>query len=368
MRPMATPRRLLDSTIRQAALLQRLKAGEVRKFGPFLKEMDKRFREILTRDEITTFQRDRLERLLAEVSTMLTGVFGQYRSQLQRDLFELAEYSAGFEARALTASLADFEAVIPAPVQVMAAVTASPLAVKGAGGGKLLEPFVRDWTVAETEAVVGAIRVGAFQGRTNAEIIRTVRGTKAANYADGLLAVADRHAAAVVNTAVQHVANVARFETWKANKVEKYRWVSTLDGRTSEICQSLDGQVFKVGDGPQPPAHINCRSTTVAELDEGFEWLSEGRTRASQIGQVDAKMNYYDWLQTQSVKFQDEMLGPFRGALLREGGLSSSEFGRLQLDRNFSPITLEQMRTLAPLAFDRAGIAISDAGRAVWKD
>ncbi|MDF2490951.1 MAG: phage head morphosis protein, partial [Pseudomonas sp.] len=31
-------------------------------------------------------------------------------------------------------------------------------------------------------------------------------------------------------------------------------------------------------------------------------------------------------------------------------------FSELQLDRNFRPLTLEQMKGLEPLAFERAGI------------
>jgi SPP1 gp7 family putative phage head morphogenesis protein len=253
---------------------------------------------------------------------------------------------------------------------VSAAILSAPLAVKGADGGKLLDAFISDWSAKEVEAVTGAIRVGAFHGRTNAEILRTIRGTKAANYADGLLAVTDRHAAAVVQTAVQHVASVARMETWKRNSdiVTGYRWVSTLDSRTTDICMALDGQVFKYGKGPTPPAHVNCRSTTVAELDSDFDFLKLRGERASQDGPVDGKLTYYDWLLGQPKAFQNEMLGPFRAELLRSGGLSASEFGRLQLDRNFTPISLARMQTLDPLAFDRAGIAISENGRAVWKD
>ncbi len=40
--------------------------------------------------------------------------------------------------------------------------------------------------------------------------------------------------------------------------------------------------------------------------------------------------------------------------LFREGGLSIELFSELQLDRNFSPLTLVQMHALEPLAFEKA--------------
>ena len=67
-------------------------------------------------------------------------------------------------------------------------------------------------------------------------------------------------------------------------------------------------------------------------------------------------LSYYDWLKQQPAAFQDKAIGPVRAKLFREGGLSIERFSELQLDRNFSPLTLVQMKALEPLAFERAGI------------
>src|SRR3546814_10812384 len=82
------------------------------------------------------------------------------------------------------------------------------------------------------------------------------------------------------------------------NDITEYRWVSTLDGRTTSQCRSLDGKVFTIGKGPRPPIHMNCRSTTVAIIP-GLENLSDILTRASQDGQVKGSLTYYEWLKTQ---------------------------------------------------------------------
>ena len=59
-------------------------------------------------------------------------------------------------------------------------------------------------------------------------------------------------------------------KSYEAARIEKYRYLATLDLRTSKICASLDGKLFLVSEqypGKNcPPMHPWCRSTTVAEI------------------------------------------------------------------------------------------------------
>lgn len=360
---MALSEALLQSTVRHQVFLEGLKSGQVNQFAAFLEEIDRSIRERLTRHDLTEFTRGRLEKLLKQVDGALGEIFDRYYDDLAGHLVDLAAYESEFEAKALDDALeeAGFESVLPAQNQIRAAVFSVPLSVRGADGGKLLDDFVKDWTSSERKRVTGAIRQGFFEGQTTFQILKNVRGTKANQYRDGILATTNRHADAIVRTAVQHAASVARFEAWKQNSnvVTGYRWVSTLDGRTSTICRTLDGQVFKIGKGPMPPAHIRCRSTTVAELDARFKFLQKGRQRASKDGPVDGSETYYSWLQKQPANFQDDVLGPVRGNLLRNGGLDAKRFAQLNLDRNFKPLTLAEMRKKEPLAFQKAADALS---------
>ncbi len=356
---MATPDALIDSTVRHAVYLERLKSGEAKQMADFLKEADREIRKkLLFRSEIAAYKRDKLNRLLKEIDTLLTGLYAKQVGGLLDSLQELAEYEAGFEARSLGAVVGSVSFAVPAASTVWSAATLDPMSVRGSQGGKLLEPFIKDWSRSEIEAVKNRIRQGAFEGQTNAEIVRSIRGTKALRYKDGLLEITRRHAEAIVRTAVQHVASTARSQTWQHNAdlVTGYRWVSTLDSRTTTQCRSLDGQKFEMGDGPLPPLHIGCRSTTVAELNDGLDFLDKGGTRSSANGYVDADLTYYQWLKRQPAAFQDSAVGPTRGKLLRNGGINAERFAQLQLDRNFQPLTLNEMRQLEPQAFERAGI------------
>ncbi|MDZ5602591.1 minor capsid protein [Pseudomonas sp. RP23018S] len=351
---------LLEQVSRHAVLLERLKAGEVKKFQTTLRQVDTQVRDQLTRKELTTYSRNRLEEFLGGVGGKLLSIYQAFGERMQADLVDIALYEAAFEGRSLAEALL-IDAIMPADSLLRAAINTKPLQVAGIDGGKLLKPFLKDWTRTESTRVTNAIRLGVVQGKTNAEITQAIRGTAAQNFTDGVLAVSNRNAKAVVHTAVQHVATTARMETLAANAefIPGYRIVATLDRKTSVLCKSLDGREFEAGKGPVPPFHIKCR-TTIVPITKLSEVLADGATRAS-VGssggaQVSAGLSYYQWLKTQPATFQDAALGPVRAKLFRDGGLTAERFAALQLDKNFKPLTLDQLKELEPLAFQRAGI------------
>lgn len=355
---MATSELLIEAATRNAVMLERLKSGEVAKIEPFLQRIDRDLRLRLSRDSLTEYSRRRLETLLTSIDAMLAKIQGEYTDQLMLDLADVAQYEAAFEARSLDQILVNVSAAVPTVAALRTAIDTRPLSVTGADGGKLLTSFIADWSQAERNRVTGAIRQGYVQGETNQQIINRIRGTKRLKYSDGILSIIKRDAEAIVRTGIQHVASVARFETWNANSdvVTGYEIVATLDSSTTVICRSLDGRTFKLGKGPIPPFHVRCRTTTAATLDERFDFLKEGATRSSKDGYVDASETYYSWLKKQSAGFQREVLGPTRAKLFRDGGISAKRFAELQLDRNFKPLDLEQLRSLEPLMFERAGL------------
>lgn len=348
---MATPDRprLADATLRHAVHVEGFKAHEAETFAPFLREIDRTIRERLTRDDLTAFTRERLEALLVEVDAMLAGVLERFTGQLLLDLREFAPVEA--QATAAILSQAGVSVSLPAAEMVIAAAFTDPLA---AGKGKLLEGFVRDWTQSERQAVTGAIRLGMVQGKTTAEIVRDIRGTKARKFADGLLAVTARNAETVVLTATAHVAASARASVYGANAdiLGGEQWDATLDHRTCPSCGALDRQVFDIGKGPQTPLHPRCRCVRIPVLSDEFAWLTEGEKRSSEHGAVEAE-SYYQWLKRQPPDYQDKALGPARAKLLREGGLSAEKFAALQLDRRWQPMTLDAMRKAEPELFAR---------------
>jgi hypothetical protein len=75
-------------------------------------------------------------------------------------------------------------------------------------------------------------------------------------------------------------------------------------------------------------------------------------TRASMDGQVPADTTYGEWLKNQSTARQDEILGPERGALFRQGKLPLDRFAN---DRG-KWLSLDELRERDAKAFERAGL------------
>lgn len=359
------PQGLKDIAGRHQSHYERLKSSEVKKFDDFLLQMDADLRNIITRSDITDFTRDRLEQQLKQIGVILNGTFDQYKAVWIDSIKQAAIYEADFELRTLQNVLDGVEFSMPADSQITAAVFSAPLGdIGGAAGGALLADYFDGMSKAQISKVQGAIRLGYAEGQTTAQIVQRIRGTKAAGYSDGIWSTTKRDVEAVVRTALQHASSQARNQVWQDNKsvIRGVEWVSTLDSRTSQICAALDSQVFPIDKGPRPPAHINCRSTTSAALKPEYAELSQGRTRAARdpetgkVTSVSSKETYYSWLKKQPAAFQDSVIGPTRGKLLRNGGLSAERFAELQLGKNFEPLTLEEMRKLDPLAFDKAGL------------
>jgi uncharacterized protein with gpF-like domain len=138
----------------------------------------------------------------------------------------------------------------------------------------------------------------------------------------------------LVRTSVNDVANAASQQVYKANPkvTQKYQYVATLDSRTSAICRTLDGKEFEYGNGPLPPQHYNCRSTTIPVID----WEGMGLTppdqiigapkRASKDGQVAGDLDYANWLKNKP-EVQREVFGskqPYYQRLLKKYGANGA--------------------------------------------
>jgi hypothetical protein len=146
--------------------------------------------------------------------------------------------------------------------------------------------------------------------------------------------------------------------TYEANKdiVKGVQIVATLDNRTTEICMSEDGKVYDVGDGPRPPFHFNCRTTTTPVLkslrEMGFKSptgkpLSKA-TRASVNGQVPARQTYGSWLKRQPKAVQEDALGVEKARLFRHGDLTVDRF----VDDRRNVLTLDELRRREGLSTD----------------
>ena len=334
---------LLTSLISHQIWLQRTASGEVKDLAPFLQEM----RDEIKR-QVLLFGDDgrstaRLNKLLRDLEEALTGLTGDWQTKLTEDLKELAAYEAEWNAKTLTANV-NAEFVTPTAEQVWAAAEFQPLALndKPVDFTKLMS----GWGETEVSRLVTGVKMGFVQGQTTRQIVKNVVG------AGGLADISERNAATVIRTALSHVSNEARNETYRQNDdiIEKYEIVATLDSRTSTICRSLDGQEYEIGKGPRPPFHPNCRTTTAPVISSELDFLDKGAKRAARGAeggtQVSADTTYYEFLKQQPAWFVDEALGPTRGKIFRNSGISPEEFRVISVDGFGNPLTLKQMAEL----------------------
>jgi SPP1 gp7 family putative phage head morphogenesis protein len=188
--------------------------------------------------------------------------------------------------------------------------------------GEVVSKAFRGIAVDQSERFGQVVRNGLLTGETTPNIAKRLIGqlqfgesAKTARQlvaAGGeLTAVADNQIMALVRTSINQVANAASQQVYEANQdiTKKYRYIATLDTRTSARCRALDGREFEYGKGPTPPQHFNCRSTTVPIIDPDILPPSTVATRASKDGPVPVNTSYGEWLKKQPRSVQVEVLG-----------------------------------------------------------
>ena len=251
-------------------------------------------------------------------------------------------------------------------------LTAREGAVINLPNGVNVRTAFRRIAASQTELFQNTIRVGLLSNETTAQIAKKLRGNL--NFeATGTLAqikarggigttIANNQIDTIVRTSINQVSNTATFNVYKANAeiVDRYKYVATLDSRTSAICGRLDGQIFEMGKGPQPPQHFNCRSTIVPIIKDEFlerfgldqDDLTQGLQRPAKTGLsttgklVPATENYAIWLSKQDIPTQNKVFGIEKSKIYRSElkTKNPTEVFRSFVRSDGSTLTLEELR------------------------
>jgi SPP1 gp7 family putative phage head morphogenesis protein len=284
-----------------------------------------------------------------------------------RDAVRTVEISPQFAQSVVTTDPTQLN-VVALSDDLFAAVNGAPAtfsltAAKGATitlpNGEVITKAFRGIAVDQAERFSQVVRQGLLTGEPTPDIAKrligslqfgeeakTVRQLVAAG--GQATAVADNQIITLVRTSINQVANTASQQVYEANQdiTKKYRYVATLDTRTSAICAALDGREFEYGKGPMPPQHFNCRSTTVPVIDPDILPPSTTATRASKDGQVPINQSYGEWLAKQPASVQAEALGPGKVAYfnkLADKYGPRNAIAKLVRDDG-AEVTLEQLR------------------------
>ena len=188
--------------------------------------------------------------------------------------------------------------------------------------GEVIEKAFRGIASAQADLISREIRVGITQGESMSKIAKRLRGrlqfganqemtARAQALAGGTgIKLANNQVRTIVRTSVNQVQTMANQSVYAANQdiTKKYEYVATLDARTTALCGSLDGKKFRYGEGPEPPQHFNCRSTTVPIIDDEDLRRRFPDTRPSEVGRVPQDLSYPDWLR-RNPNMQTQALG-----------------------------------------------------------
>lgn len=327
--------------------LQRLATQTASLSIPFVNNMRKEVREAVLKfgDDARTVKK--LNKMLASLDGVLEDVTVDWKSTIEKSLRDISDYENKWFIHTLEAGVKDGAPISsPSPSAVWEAIKFAPLALNNKPVGMI--DMLAGWTINEKDRLLRGVQSGFIQGKTTRQIVKSVAGS-----GDGSLADASqRNVMTVVRTAVNHVSTIARQEGYAENSdiLDGYELVITLDSRTSPICRNWPpGKVYSLTDGyrPLPPFHPGCRTTTMPKVSSEFDFLDEGAKRAARGAdggqQVDADTSYYDFLKGQPAWFQDEAIGPVRGKIFRNAGMTPEEFRQASVDGYNRPLTLEQM-------------------------
>ena len=330
---------LIDASTRHQIMLQRLSGGAFNKLKPILEQLQKDVKARL-RDDPTDFQMHRLTALSADIQALFDEANAEFGKQLNLELNVFTEYETDFQYRMLGNAVTT-ELTLPAIEQVVASVTTAKAELISGGVTKRL-------TISEMVEALGTkpvtienkIRAGIIEGKSVDQMVRDIM--RVANQAH------KRDVRTVVRTAFNLAGSEARKAVVAANSdiITGEKWISTLDGRTSDVCMGRDGKVYDAGVAPFPPAHMNCRSLRVPIIDPryaipGIKGLRSSRNQDGEVVKVSSETTYNSWLKRQPAEFQDEVLGIERAKLFR-GGMNVDKF----TDDNGRTLTLSELKSL----------------------
>lgn len=336
---------LVEAYTRRQVFLQRLANGMWEELRPTLGRI---LEEIETRIRLadTEIRQHNLTQLLRDLQQAIDEGKAEFDEGLRERLVEFAEEEIDFAEQT-------YSQVVTEPLQRPEQASIAPL-VAGATAGiaigaatqrmtnsqmstRLFSPMGKDIRSTVSNGIISRIAFGQLLTR-----VRQKLGTKLPN-----------QARTVVATSLNNVSTAARAAFVTANGLifGEERYVAVLDTRTTLRCAGLDGEIFPVQTGPQPPIHYNCRSTRVPIprsrfIDPQAANLAAGRNQT-----------FSQFLSSQPQSFRDEFFSKFTNgaelqSLAEQGGLNVNQL----IDPSGVQMSLTELRQKYPIAWEQANI------------
>jgi SPP1 gp7 family putative phage head morphogenesis protein len=213
---------------------------------------------------------------------VLTGKRQKGARSLLGEIYKDGYYHSVFEVSKGTGLGATFSKLDKRQIE---AVLSKPWAADGSNFSARIWQD-RDKLVRELQTVLtqGFIRGDAPQKMINAISDR--------------MGVSRSAAARLILTESAYFAGQSRIDSYRELGVEQYKFMATLDKRTSSICRGMDGKVFALSEMEvgvnYPPLHAYCRSTTIPHYEDNVkERIARDEDGKAQT--VPGNMTYEEW-------------------------------------------------------------------------
>ena len=142
-----------------------------------------------------------------------------------------------------------------------------------------------------------------------------IRGDSLEKLADKIaekMKVSKANASRLVYTESAAYSSRARLKSYKDLGIEKYEIVATLDNRTSDICQDMDGKVFDLQDNEvgvtANPFHVRCRTTTAPYFDDMEGERASRNEKTGETEYVPANITYKNWKEKSASNNSEKVL------------------------------------------------------------
>lgn len=341
---MSTNDKIEDAITRHQVFIMRYSQGRERLADDYVEKLIEAVTERLGAD-IATVSPAKLDQIIAEVAEEIKTQSEEYEKSVVDEMLEFIGYESEFNVNLLESAATAVAVTAPALAILQAAMLLRRMPLEPDRSYTINEAL-QEYSGRKSRQIVQTIRDGVTLGQTSEEITSNIKN---------LTKLQQRQAATLARTVTNYASVQAREVVMRENPdiTNSYRWIATLDGRTSLICASRDQQIFKESnESPKPPAHFNCRSTIAPILEGDSPDQFRAALGDSGAQQVSKSTRYETWLRRQSRAFQTEVLGVTRAKLFREGRISIGRF----VDAQGATLTLDQLRKLEPMVFEDLGI------------
>lgn len=315
---------LFSTMVRHQIGLNRLSAGISRDLLKVLNKYDNRIKSVISNIDQDTKPRA-VQRAINELQKVNQAAYAEVGKALSKNMLDVAKHEVNYQDKTLATTLrrdvmGQLSVKKPSVSTLKEAVETAPI------NGALLNEYVKGMEEGRFRRMRDVVRREVAKGgpAVSEGVTRAIMGSSATRGADGVLGLSRRSLDQTTRTVQTGIVNQSRERYLEANDelFAGEQWVAMLETDTCVQCQSLDGTVFPVGEGPRPPVHINCRCTMTPLVKDwealGLEDLGPG-SRAAMNGEVPETLSYPEWLARQSKEVQDDALGPARAELFRKG-------------------------------------------------